>query len=228
MATAPWQGGPVTVDERYESASNTSDLTVGGGMIPKDHRTSQGDVVLAAGMSESRVGMALLRLHSEWTASAKPRRVDRHGIERLTALIRASDAKAKKSAERRGVTYDEPGSATKRAHDEAHRWYRNELKLLAGRLKTRSLVLEQLCLWGATKGIGPDVVCAAVHHWLDHICPVCDGHGLRYLENQSARQCGECYGTGETPRPEGSGRVLAHIDYVLGVARGSLRKRLRG
>lgn len=96
----PHDSGPVTVDEKYEVASNTSDLTVGGGMIPPDVRTAQGDVILAAGMNESRLGMALLRLHSEWQSAAKPRRIDAAAVERLAESFRQQDEADRANCER--------------------------------------------------------------------------------------------------------------------------------
>jgi hypothetical protein len=54
------------VDERYASATNASSLLV------TPERACSADVIIAAGWSPSRLGMALLRLASEWDASAKP------------------------------------------------------------------------------------------------------------------------------------------------------------
>jgi hypothetical protein len=48
------------VEEAYTSAGNSSDLRV-----EAEVRTDA-DIIIAAGWSESRVGIALLRLHSEW------------------------------------------------------------------------------------------------------------------------------------------------------------------
>lgn len=56
---------PPDVDELYISASHTSNLRV------EAERRGPGDVLIAAGWSKSRVGMALLRLMSEWDGSAK-------------------------------------------------------------------------------------------------------------------------------------------------------------
>jgi hypothetical protein len=116
------------------------------------------------------------------------------------------------------------------AKSEALLWYRRELMLLAQSLKSRASVMEQLQQWAILKGIDPLVVGPALHHWLNATCPVCDGHGFRRAEDApalSAKRCHACHGTGKVPHPEGSARVLAHIDYAVSVARGSLKKRLR-
>ena len=199
---------PPGIDERYQRATSTSNLRV------EADRSGAGDVIIAAGMSDSRLGMLLLRLHSEWDGAAKPRRVSAAQIKAL------------------GLTMpDDKGRPdVLRARREAAAWYAGELRLLAQSLKSRSAALEQLSLWASLKGIPATVVGQALHHWLDHICPACDGHGLRRVPDQpalSARRCHDCHGTGEVTRPDGSTRVLNHIDYVLGVARNSLQRRLR-
>lgn len=56
-----------TVDERYTRASNSRNLTV------KEIHSGDADVLIAAGWSKSRIGAALLRLHSEWDSAEKPR-----------------------------------------------------------------------------------------------------------------------------------------------------------
>ena len=248
MVTTPWENPAPrpSVDERYEGAANTSDLTVGGGMIPKDHRAGAGDVVAAAGLvggrlkrmasgdyvllppNDSSIGMALLRLHSEWTAAAKPRRVGPEVVEKLADDIKNQDEATYESAKRFGpqLPYTSPGSALGRANADAARWYRNELILLANKLKSRSQVVEQLTLWAQIKGIDAETVPAALLHWLSPTCPECDGHGIRFVENQAARQCHRCNG-GELKRTAGVDRVLRQIDYALGIARGRLSQRLR-
>lgn len=58
-----------TVDERYSRANNSSDLTV------KADTLSDADVLIAAGMTPGILGHALMRLHGEWDAAAKPRNI---------------------------------------------------------------------------------------------------------------------------------------------------------
>jgi hypothetical protein len=203
------------VDEQYQVAGNASNLTV------EADRRGAGDVLIAAGWSESRVGMALLRLHSEWDRAAKPRRPDRDSIAKLAAIIRAEDAKAKERPK-------EPPEV--RAQRAADSWYANELRLLANSLKSRSAVWAQLLPWATLKGIDPDVVAAALLYWLDPICGSC--RGLQFLKAAnspalSAKLCPKCRGSGRAQVPAGSAKVLWHLDYCVGVARGSLRKRLR-
>jgi len=72
---------PATVDEIYQSASNTSNLRV------EADRRGPGDVIIAAGWSMSRLGMGLLRLHSEWDASEKPPKPTKASIEALVGTF---------------------------------------------------------------------------------------------------------------------------------------------
>jgi hypothetical protein len=213
------------VDEQYQTAGNTSDLTV------EADRRGAGDVLIAAGWNQSRVGMALLRLHSEWNALAKPKRANHQALEALATRFKADDAQARAAAERKGERYTAPKeSAAERATKEAQRWYANELRLMAQGLKSRAVVWEQIGHWIAIKGIGPEVAAEALLHWLDPTCRVCDGHGLRKVPNQpalSAKQCHKCHGTGHTPHPHGSAKLLVWMDDCVQKARQSLRKRLR-
>ena len=199
---------PPDVAERFQTACGASNLKV------EADKGGAADMMIAAGWSDSRVGMALLRLHSEFDGAAKPKRM---GEAAIRALAEANpDDKGKPR-----MTW---------ARSEAVAWHRKELRLLAQSLKSRASVLEQLTTWAILKGIDPAVVGPAVHHWLSPTCSVCDGHGRRKLPDApslSGKPCHACSGTGHTPHPEGSARVLGRIDYVVQVARSSLKQRLR-
>jgi hypothetical protein len=154
------------IQEQYETAGNTSDLTV------EADRRGAGDVMIAGGWSSSRVGMALLRLHSEWNAVAKPRKPTKDMVDALTADIRAEDAREKGNREKangelarlealqeREPNFDraveimelrnlyakgtlplpmvQRGNAQERAQLRAQQWYTSELRLLANSLKAR-------------------------------------------------------------------------------------------
>lgn len=55
------------VEERYISAAHSGNMRV------EADRTGDADVMIAAGWCQSRIGMALLRLHSEYDSSQHPR-----------------------------------------------------------------------------------------------------------------------------------------------------------
>jgi hypothetical protein len=196
------------VTEQYQTAIHAKRL------LMEEHRTGAVEVLLAAGWSPSRLGMGLLRLHSEFDGAAKPHKLTAPQVVALAEANRDKDGKPRHSW----------------AKSEALLWYRRELMLLAQSLKSRASVMEQLQQWAILRGIDPLIVGPALHHWLSSTCPVCDGHGFRRAEDApalSAKRCHACHGTGKVPHPEGSARVLAHIDYAVSVARGSLKKRLR-
>jgi hypothetical protein len=253
------------VEERYEVATNTSRLLL------EEHRTGAADVLIAAGLSESRLGLALLRLHSEWSSSAKPPRPNDRQIQTMAASFKAQDETERANRARENGELDRlrgllartqagapghfdllveimkqerlyaegklpkaaptpQGSPGSRARTEAMAWYRRELRLLAQSLKTRGVVIEQLTAWALIKGLDPAAVGPAVHHWLAPCCPVCDGLGQRKVPDApalSGKLCHACNGTGNAYPPQGSGRLLTHIDYVVQVARQSLKRRLR-
>lgn len=196
------------IEERYESACGASTLKVTA------ERSGPGDMLIAAGWSEHQTGMALLRLHSEWTGAAKPRRL---GPEQVTKLADENRDKHGKPDRRKAVA-------------EAARWYANELRLLALSLKTRPAVWAQLAPWAADKGIPENQVAAALFYWLDPKCGHCDGHGLHKAKDApalSAKQCRPCSGTGNKDMKDVNQRVLSYISHCTSQARESIGKRLR-
>ena len=76
---------PMTVEERYESACGASSLRV------QAEKGGPADLLIAAGWSESRIGMALLRLHSEFTGAAKPERLTAAQLQALAETFKAAD-----------------------------------------------------------------------------------------------------------------------------------------
>lgn len=227
------------IEERYESAGNTSDLTLSGGMVPKDIRAGQGDVILAAGMSASfhggplpgryyarSLGMALLRLHSEWSSAARPRSPPADLIDSMARAMMSGD-------QRMRVNGGElpQASALSRAHQEARKWYRSELLLFSLRLRSRESALAQLRLWAQPRGIDDDTLAQAMLCWLDQTCPVCDGLKYNRIAGQpalSARPCAPCQGSGLAQRPQGTAAILNAMDDAVQKARSAIGQRLRG
>ena len=203
---------PTTVDERYSSATHTSDLRV------RPEKTGDADVMIAAGWCSSRLGMALLRLHSEYDGMQHPRKMTQDAIESYAA------------------TLDGPKpDRLRQAHLDASKWHLHEMGLMLGRLKSLPVVREQLALvadkWGMES---PHTAATTVlMWWLDSVCHVCHGVKREQIEDTpilSDIVCQACRGSGETRLPHGQqGRRLAnYIDECLYNARISLRKRLRG
>ena len=200
-----------SIEERYGAAITTTSLRL--------HRTDEDttgavDVLIAAGMSPSALGLALLRLHTEWTAAAKPKRLGPAEIDSL-----ARDHCDQQGRPDRG-----------RAKEEAARWYGNELRLLILNLRSRPYVIPRLNAWARSKGISDHAVSAAILHWLDPTCGHCDGHGLMKAPDApvlSAKRCMHCNATGTKQMPNHATPVLSHISRCVSEARTSISRRLR-
>ena len=215
---------PLTVEERYVSATHASNLRV------QSERGGSADVIIAAGMSPARLGAALLRLHSEFDSAEKPRRMQREAIEVLAQTLPRLPNKA---------------LDTKTAHKTAHAWHLHELKILMGKLKTLPAVRINLVAW-ASMNLMADAdkrVAEVLIWWLNHVCLVCEGRGKEKIPGTpslSHRDCRDCHGTGETPIPRdadapesmayirGSKMLLSHINGCVHTARVSIRTRLHG
>lgn len=209
------------IEEQYSSATNTSDMRVdtreGSARRPADN-------IIAAGWSRSRIGAALLRLHSEWDSSEKPQPPTPVQIHALAESLR------------RTQRTDGAGghSFHAAAKTQAREWFFHEQKILVAKLKTLPAVRLELRAWCLRKGIsgGEHKAPAVLMWWLEKTCPAC--HGLRYetipgAPSLSSRVCQECMGTGEAHLPHGQdGRMIErYILDCLQSARSSMRGRFR-
>lgn len=201
--------------ERYQAATETSNLTL------SDHRAGAPDILIAAALSEERVGNALARLVGEWDSSAKPRMPAAHIVRAVALRLREEDARAKASAERRREPYRAPGSADNRAKAEATAWYTRELRLFAQGLKTRSECVEYLSQWCALKGMDQSYAGAALYHWLNPCCPICEGRGMTKPPDAPVltKSCHACSGTGKTPLNDIAFRAGEWLQGCLGRAK---------
>lgn len=217
---------PRTVEEAYVSATSASHLRI------EAHRTGAADIIAAAGMSPYEMGMALMRLRSEWDGSAKPLPPSRIAIEQLAATLPTIPhdklhAGMVEETERGQVRYRKPVDAAERT---ASGWYIHELSLLFQSLKTLPQVRAELERW-----IGPPhashVVASVLGWWLDPTCHTCRGCGKRIVKNSGGRSSGKpCFACvlspvpGQRPLPHaGIGRkLLAHLNACYGTAKADL------
>lgn len=217
------------IEEIYQVAGNTSDL----GLDTRDGAPRcAADVFIAAGWTESRIGMALLRLHSEFDASEKPPKPTKTSIASLVGTFQRSLPNEKAPALEEGARPQPLTSG--QAHHFAAAWHQHEMAMLLGKLKALPAVREQITIqalrWRMDDATGK--ASAAIRFWLDQTCPVC--HGLKWqlvpgspaLSNKPCRPCG---GSGLAHAPHGSeGKRLANfMDDCVSRARQSLKKRLR-
>lgn len=195
-----------TIDESMSCAANSSDLTL------RPERRGDADVLIAAGLSQLRLGGALMRLHSEHDAASRGR---------VASL--ADFAPARADREQRQV-----------AAAQAHAHNVSEAALLLDRLKSlpavRAALTHQLTVWGVQE---PQAVCVAVlRWWLQPTCHRCGGTKWEVVPGtgrHSGRACKSCDGTGETRLPAGQvGRRLAnYMDDCVSRSKAAIRHRLR-
>lgn len=211
------------IEEAYTSAGNSSDLRVEADL------RGDADLIIAAGWSPSRVGMALLRLHSEWDMAAKPRKPTATQIDALAdSMPRIPSGKVDDKG-RAVMVRDILG-----ARRQAAEWHARETLNLIGKLGSLQSVRAQLVAYVPKWGIkeAEVKVPAIIAYWLDQVCHPCSG--LKFLKaadspTLSAKACRACHGTGITPIPYGSEgkRVANYMDDCVQRARTSIRNRLR-
>jgi hypothetical protein len=201
------------VEERYTSAINTSNLRVDADC------GGAGDVLIAVGWSDSYMGAALMRLHSEWDAAAKPLRPTKEAIAAL-----AANADARKSGK----------EALLEAQSQAFTWYAREQRLLVGKLKGLPALRRELALRASRWGYQAcqDKAAEVIKFWLDQTCGACHGRKWKLVPGApalSSKMCHVCRGSGLAQTPHGKeGRRLAnYLDTCVDVARRSIKNRLQ-
>lgn len=215
------------LDERYASAKNSGNLTVGSSELPM----RDADVLAAAAWSQSRVGHSLLQLHSEWDAAEKPPKPTARMIESLVGTMQAR-------IEGVEIDLDDKGRpiplTLAKARQYAYAWHQHEVALLLGKLKTlpgvRRELVTQVAKWGWEQ---PETMSARVlRWWLDQTCHACHGTKFRLFEGtkrQSPKVCQECGGSGHSDVPYGQmGTKLANwMDEGVNIARRRIKKSLQ-
>lgn len=213
------------IEEAFTAASNSSDMRV-----EADHR-GDADLIIAAGWSPSRVGMALLRLHSEWDKAEKPRRPTQRQIDLLHQTMPWRITEKKDDKEVTVVLTDK--DRARMARQQAQDWYMAEMAKLVNKLKSLPSVRAQLVAYVPKWGIAEASVKvpAVIAYWLDQTCHAC--HGLKFQQIQGTpmlgtKVCHVCGGTGYAPVPYGQEgkRVANYMDDCVQRARDSIRKRL--
>jgi hypothetical protein len=221
------------VEESYGSAVSASSLKV------EPHRRTAADMVIAAGMNSHRMGLALMRLRTEWDRSAKPLPLAPAAIERLAAQLPRVEA-----GQHAGMVREKLMGGEERfrlplvvAKEQADAWHAHELGLLLQQLKTLPAVRAGLVHWAAEQELedGVHVVTAVLLWWLDPACAACGGTGKNIIPGtggRSKKACGECRknpNPGERKVPHGGlGRkVLAYLNECRRGARVELDGKFR-
>lgn len=211
------------VEEAYTTAGNSSNLR------HDPDRPGSVDILIAAGLSDSRLGMALLRLHSEWDKAEKPRKPTPAAVNALAAVMPSTVR-----LDGGGVSILTKSQRHEMARHRAQTWYLGEMATLVGKLRSlagvRHALVSYVPLWGIEDAVTK--VPSIVAYWLDQTCTHC--HGLKFLPAPGApalstKACRACDGTGVARVPHGSDgrRIANYIDDCVSRARDSLRKKLR-
>lgn len=207
-----------TIEESYTSATASSDLRC---------ETRDGaprcdtDLLIAAGWSPSRIGAALLRLHTEWD-----------GAEHLRPATGADFAEAARARQPVALTQT-PSMARVVADKLAAEFNRQQAKALMSHLKTMPVVREQLTMqllkWKVEDA--EQVAGSLLRWWLAPNCHACHGRKFEVIPDTgrlSSKHCKPCGATGKLRIPHGeAGRRLANwMDMCVQLARTSIGKRL--
>lgn len=197
------------IEEQYTRATTTSNLRMD---TREGSPRSAADIILASGWSDYRIGGALLRLHTEFDGSEKPRLATKEDF--LTTS--KPDRDERKAASRR-----------------AHKFNLHELGLLLQKLKSLPDVRMQLTLqmlkWKVEDAESKAVT--VLRWWLAQACPECGGTKFKVAEGtgrHTGKACQECGGTGKRDLPHAQeGRRLANfMDQCVERARAGISRRL--
>lgn len=218
------------VEEAYQVAGNSSDLRVEGDV------RGDADLMIAAGWSDSRVGIALLRLHSEWDRAEKPRKPTPEAIKALAASLLVTRRPAFViSPERMDEHLNRMRLAwcQEEARRQAQDWYMREMAKLVNKLKSLPAVRQGLTAYVPKWGIAEASlkVPAVIAYWLDQTCHHCNGLKFAKVANApalSTKACRACNGSGIAPVPHGQEgrRVANYMDECLQKGRDSIRRNL--
>jgi hypothetical protein len=223
------------VEETYGTTTASSNLRVG---IDPDIRTP-GDIIAAAGMNTHRMGLALMRLRTEWDTSAKPLPPVQATIEQIAASFSRVPAGQANAGLVREVVGGEERFRLPMvvAQETAAAWYHGELTGFLGQLRSLPNVREALAFWAAEQGYeeGVHLVTAVLLWWLHPACAVCAGTGKLVVPGtggRSSKACKECRkhqvpGQRKVPHGHAGRRLLAFINECGRAARVDLQQRLR-
>jgi hypothetical protein len=220
-----------SIDEAYQGAVSSSNLRVGN-----DHTLpTPGDMVAAAGMNKHRMGLALLRLQTEWAKSARPLPPTPEDIGRLARTYKTETERphAGKVKVTRGdqIEYILPLRHAKR---ERWGWHEQETLFALSALRTLPWVRDGMLARARDDGwdVNAQAVAEVLLWWLNPKCPTCQGHKEDVVigtGRTNGRVCHACKGTGlanQGDPPLGRrGQMLAkYIRGCLEAARSELRE----
>lgn len=234
-----------TIRESYASAISTGNTRL------QPHRTTQADLIAAAGMNPNRMGMALMRLSSEWNSGAVPKPTNAPDVKELARQIaehrfrewvQSQPPMTRERIEELHAQNAIHSEDMRLAHEEARvlaarsvDWNLEENKLRFQRLKTLGTVRAGLAYWVHEKGWegGEHLVAAVLRHYLSPNCPACNGSGLQMvpgtLGREAKKRCRKCEnnevrGKRNVPHGGRGKRLLDHMQTCVTTAARDLRQ----
>lgn len=222
MTSKPPNEDRPNIEEQYTSATQASSLVVDA------DRSGSADKLIASGWSKSRLGSALMRLHSEADGTPEPVRLHERGMELLATEI--ARERCKKEQRAMLVVKDVDWSEARR---QAGEWYLHEQGLRLQRLKTLPEVRHQLATWAWCNDIAKplEVVAGALQWWLSKNCHVCHGQRWQVIPGTgrlSQLPCEACEGSGNRVKPHGAltSLVVGYIGECIAASNDTMARRL--
>lgn len=221
------QNAPPTIEESYSTAVGSSNLR------HEWDRNGAVQVIIAAGLSPHRLGLALLRLRTEWDSSAKQAAPTLDQLRALAGTY-AREPNGLVTVPTINPGQDDPKTEQvtplAAAQRQAEAWFETEQRALLQRLKSLPMVRGALDRWALAEGIeaAPHVVAAVLTWWLAPKCASCKGVQKRVVQGTgrtSSRDCSTCRGTGEAKIPHGflGRKVLGYMGHCMSGAKRHLK-----
>ena len=215
------------VAEQYAMATNAKNLRV------EAEKRGNADILIAAGWSASRVGSALIRLHSEWDGCEHQKMMSKLDINALAkSLPKIQSGVVKNPAT--GLLEPNMVCDITTARATAADWHVRETKIMLGKLKSLPAVRYQVELQAEKLDIdNPQNMAALVlRWWLDRRCTACFGTRFELVPGTNrhcAKLCRMCGGTSERHIPGGEDgkRLVVWLEMCIWRARQDIKTRLQ-
>lgn len=200
------------IEEAYTVAMSTSNLRMD---VREGSPRSAADIITAAGWNQSRIGGALLRLHTEFD-----------GIERRRKAVTRDDLLTPGHHDR-----DERKAAARLARKMNDEEMTKQLRELRSLASVSEQMILQMVKWRVQDA--EVKVLEILLWWLAQACPDCGGTKFKTAEGtgrHTGKVCQTCLGTGKRELPHfQEGRRLANfMDQCVERARAAIGRRLHG
>jgi hypothetical protein len=202
------------IEERYTVATNTSNLRLD---VREGSPQRSADIIIAAGWNQSRIGGALLRLHTEFDGIERRRKA---ATKDDFLPIGPSNRDQRKAAAR----------LARQANDEAMGKQLEGLRSLPDVFQQMTL---QLVKWRVQDAEAKAI--DVLLWWLAQACPECGGTKFKVAEGtgrHTGKVCQACLGTGKREMPHArthlqeDKRLANFMDQCVERARAAIGRRL--